>query len=208
MNISEFKAQIDPATKWFFDPSTEDTEAGVFYEDARVSTGHYAPDPKSPSAVLKSWHSKLVASIQAGNPDIEEIRSGKLWKLRVVAEKLLETEWEAAREPSAPALSVHSARRFVNLTIKGLRAHSVLGPQLIEAIYEKGDATLNAPVVSLAGELIKGFEYKPSETDAGRAAAQYEKAQATIKAFCAEHGTKAVIFDVVARAEHLAKSAA
>lgn len=207
MNINEFKAQIDPATKWFFDPTNEDTLTGVFPEDMRVSTGYHAPDSKSPSKVLESWHSKLIASLQAGNPDIEEIRSGKVWKLRVVAEELLVTEWEAARQPSAPELSLHSARRFVNLTIKGLRAHSVLGPQLIDAIYNKGDATLNGPVIALAGELIKDFDYKPFETDPGRAATQYEKAQAAIKVFCAEHKTKAVIFDVIARAEHLAKAA-
>ncbi|WP_244814161.1 hypothetical protein [Caballeronia sp. Lep1P3] len=208
MNIDEFEAQIEPATRWFFDPTTEQTLTGVFYDDVRVSTGYLAPDPKSPSEVLKSWHSKLISSIQAGNPSIAEIRAGKVWKLRVVAEKLLMTDWNAAREPSAPALSVHSARRFVNLAIKALRAHPELGQQLAEAIYEKGDATLNEPVIKLAEELLKkDFDYKSSEADHGRAATQYEKAQAAIKAFCAKHGTKAVIFDVIARAEHLAKAA-
>ncbi|HKR44984.1 MAG TPA: hypothetical protein VJU59_35845 [Paraburkholderia sp.] len=206
MNIDEFKAQIEPATKWFFDPTTEDTLTGVFSEDVRVSTGFRGRDSRSPSEVLKSWHSKLIASIQSGDPGIDDIRAGKVWKLRVVAERLLMAEWNAARDPSAPPLSVHSARRFINLTIKSLRAHPELGPQLVDAIYEKGDAALNGPVVDLANDLLKkDFDYKSSEADPAKAATQYENAQAAIKKFCAEHGTKAVIFDIIARAEHLAK---
>ncbi|MBC8740452.1 hypothetical protein F6X40_27840 [Paraburkholderia sp. UCT31] len=213
MNLKDFKDQIQPATDWFFDPTNEETETGVDGQDIRVTTGYQTGD-NTPSKVHSDWFKTLKADLEAGKISLGTVctDSKGFAKLRAAAEKGLVEQFQQRKKPTAKLISLHSTRRLVNLSLKSLRTWDVGGRPLADAIYKFGHSALNEPVVDLAEKLIpangdNGFVYNISGNDTDAQAAQkYDAAQQTIRTFCEAHGTTPVIFDIIARSEHLKKA--
>jgi hypothetical protein len=150
------------------------------------------------------WFDQLKSDVLAGNPALKDICEKQGFSgFRVLAERKLDAEFKKCTTPPAPGASLHSRLRIVNLSIKSLRVWPAGGRDLANAIYEYGESALNEPVIALAKKLIPGFAYSATGTDP-QVNQKHMKAQEAIKDFCAAHGTKAVIFDVIARMEHVA----
>lgn len=85
---------------------------------------------------------------------------------------------------------------------------------MTEAIYAHGHSTLNDIVVDLAkrvmppgGEIVfPGYADSSSDTE-HKAFEKYSAAQDAIRAFCKVHGGTPIVFDIIARKEHVEKNA-
>jgi hypothetical protein len=206
---ADYQQYLGEAEKWFRH-AKEETHAGVDAKSARGVVTGYTGEPFGPLAVFNEWADRqFVKQLAPGYFDAANLThrpAFDIWQAEMVRD--IRAHWSKKRAVQTrgkthqiefPPLPFLQASRLANSFIKALRVKCNKRPHVFEAIFANGHVVLNAPTLTVLGDLYtKVSEYDLRQRE-GEVQQTYHSIQQRVRDFCAAYGGSPLLFDVFAR---------